>query len=126
MTEPNDTPTILVIDDDQALVEIIEISLRMRQMDTIGRNDPRRAVREAAHLAWDAALVDVHMPGLDGYAVLRTLKAIADRPVILMSGAATASDATRHGADGFIAKPFSVDELADTVREHISQGTPVR
>lgn len=117
-TEPDSSPrpTVLVMDDDPALVEIVEIALRLAGMRVLATTDPREGVRLAASEAWDIALLDVDMPGLNGWMALDALKAARGEPVVMMSGLANAAEASHRGADGFLAKPFSMTELVDTIR----------
>jgi DNA-binding response OmpR family regulator len=113
---PVSQPTVLVVDDDPAVVEIVEIALRLAGMLVLGASDPREGVRIAAREAWDIALVDVDMPVLDGWGTLRALKTTAARPVIMMSALASPGEACHRGADAFLTKPFSIAELVETIR----------
>lgn len=104
-------PTILVVDDDRALIEVIDLALRTNGIASRSYTDPRIALDEAGMFEWDAALVDVHLRDMDGWQVLSALKGMAPRPVVMMSSAACAEDALPQGADGFLAKPFTIAEL---------------
>lgn len=115
-------PTVLVIDDDQAVVEIVAIALRLAGMGVVGAADAREGVQLASSEEWDVALLDVDMPGISGWAALDSLKAHYHRPVVMMSGLATPAEATDRGADGFLAKPFSITELVETIRRCAAPG----
>lgn len=120
------SPTILVVDDDPALLEIIEIALRLNGMEILAATDARSALARADTTHWDAALIDVQMPHLDGWQLLAALKERAARPVVMMSGTASTAEAHVHGADGFIAKPFSIVTLIETIAGHVLTDVAVR
>ena len=113
-------PTVLVMDDDPAVVEIVEIALRLAGMRVLGTSDSRHGVRLAASEPWDVALLDVDMPGLDGWVALDSLKASCGQPVVMMSALSTPAEASDRGADAFLAKPFSMAELVATIRRCVA------
>jgi two-component system, OmpR family, response regulator PfeR len=123
-SDPETDPptTVLVMDDDPAVVEIVEIALRLAGMRVLGTSDSHEGVRLAASEPWDIALLDVDMPGLSGWVALDSLKAHCGQPVVMMSALATAAEASHRGADAFLGKPFSMTELVETIRRYTAQG----
>jgi two-component system, OmpR family, response regulator PfeR len=113
-------PTVLVMDDDPAVVEIVQIALRLAGMRVLGTTDSREGLRVAASEEWDIALLDVDMPGVNGWVALDSLKANCGQPVVMMSALATSAEASHRGADGFLGKPFSMTELVETIRRCVT------
>src|SRR5436305_1495545 len=122
-------PHILVVDDDPVIVRLLEVNFRLDGFDvsTAGRGE--EAIALAVETPPDIILLDIMMPGLDGYEVCRRLRAIpalADIPVLFLS--ARAQDDTRAadedlGIVDYVTKPFDPSELVATVRRLI-EGSP--
>lgn len=118
-------PKILVVDDERFNVKMIADLLRTdyKVMAAISSEQALKAARSANPP--DLVLLDVMMPGMDGYEVCRQLKsdaATCDIPVIFVSGADQTADQRRafeEGAVAFLTKPVSPDALLDTVRAQL-------
>ena len=112
---------ILLVDDDADLRLIAQLALESEGYTVVPVGDGPTAFRCAAAGSFDAILLDVMLPGLDGYAVCRALKAepgAAATPVILLSarqGEEQIVRGTAAGAAGHIAKPFDVFALGAQV-----------
>jgi adenylate cyclase len=112
---------ILVVDDVPENVRLLEAVLGPRGYDVVTANDGRAALALAESAKPDLVLLDVVMPGLDGYAVcsqLREQEETAVLPVIMLTASEgrEKTKAIDAGADDFIAKPFNHDELLARVR----------
>ena len=116
-----DRPRILVADDVPENVRLLEAVLVPRGYEVVSASDGLQALEAARSARPDLVLLDVVMPGLDGFEVCRQLRAREDTamlPVIML----TASEGTEKtkaidaGADDFIPKPFNHDELLGRVR----------
>ena len=113
---------IMYVDDDQALVFLVQRALTRRGYQVSSFNDPRLALKalRAKPEAFDLLVTDYNMPGFSGIDLLREAKSIrADLPVALASGYVTAEiehSAMAAGASALIRKPNGVDELADVVQ----------
>lgn len=121
MSGDNTEKKVLVADDEQAITELVAFALEMEGFIVIQAPDGPEALRLALEEHPDLAMVDVMMPGLDGREVSRRIKgnpATADIPVLLFS-AAPNPDLTEAKADGFMPKPFDVNQLVDTVRRYV-------
>jgi CheY-like chemotaxis protein len=121
MSSDNGDKKVLVADDEQAITELVAFALEMEGYSVIQAPDGPEALRLIREEHPDLAMVDVMMPGLDGREVSRRIKAdpeTADIPVLLFS-AAPNPDLTLAKADGFMPKPFDVNQLVDTVRKYI-------
>jgi DNA-binding NtrC family response regulator len=114
-TSPPNSLRILFADDEKSLQEFMRSELPRRGHDVTVCPDGRAAVRELAKTKFDAAILDLRMPGLNGIEVLQQLKTVSpDTEAVVMTGYAsqsTAVDALRLGAFDYITKPCKLDEL---------------
>ncbi len=112
---------ILVIDDEPEITEIIEAFLDNAGYIVKVENQPLNALRLAREFHPDLILLDIMMPGSDGYQVCNQVKedpAMADTPVIFLTGKDSKDDQGRSfksGGDMFIKKPFSCERLLEIV-----------
>ncbi|QDT52196.1 Response regulator PleD [Caulifigura coniformis] len=115
-------PKVLVIDDSPDLQALVRVRLAKEQVTVASAYDPITGIKEARTIGPDLILLDVDMPGRDGFSVCAELKSYPetrDIPVIFLSGAASTSDKIRGldlGAVDYIAKPFDAAELRARVR----------
>lgn len=114
-----ETPYILVVDDDPNISQLVRLYLEKEnfRVCTVARGDD--ALTEFHRLPPDMILLDVMLPGADGYQVLKTVRKQSDIPVIML----TARDETfdkvlglELGADDYITKPFDPKELTARVK----------
>jgi adenylate cyclase len=114
-------PKILVVDDVPENVRLLEAVLVSRGYEVVTANDGRAALERVRTAEPDLILLDVMMPGLDGYAVCSQLRANDDTavlPVIMVTSSIgqEKTKAIEAGADDFIPKPFNHNELLTRVR----------
>ncbi len=114
-------PKILVVDDVPENVRLLEAVLVSRGYEVVTANDGRAALERVQTAEPDLILLDVMMPGLDGYAVCSQLRANDDTavlPVIMVTSSIgqEKTKAIEAGADDFIPKPFNHNELLTRVR----------
>jgi DNA-binding response OmpR family regulator len=111
------TRRCLVVDDDPAIREILVTNLEAEGMDVATAANGDDAARLARELTPDLVVLDVMMPGRDGYAVLADLKSdptTAEIPIVLLTAKASEDDVWegwKSGADYYITKPFTIEEL---------------
>ncbi|MHB8780671.1 MAG: response regulator [Candidatus Geothermincolia bacterium] len=116
-------PKLMVIDDDVAIIEIMKLNFEMRGYDVVGLPRSRESLRESLIELPDAIILDLLMPGQNGWEVLQELQenpVVQGIPVIIcsvVSRKAVVTDLLQKGAAGFVAKPFDLDKLIDTVEE---------
>jgi DNA-binding response OmpR family regulator len=107
---------VLVVDDDPAIRQLLTDVLELEGHDVHLAVDGHDAVRAFEAIRPDFVVLDVMMPGLDGYGVLRTIRGQEGDPVpvLMLTAAVDPGSATRARADGvdyYLAKPFTPDEV---------------
>jgi two-component system response regulator MprA len=112
-------PRLLVVDDDRKLVPLLERGLRFEGFDVVCAYSGAEAVAVSRRAVPDLVLLDIGMPDLDGFDVLRELRRHSDVPVVMLTAKDEVSDkvgALDLGADDYVAKPFAFDELLARIR----------
>jgi two-component system OmpR family response regulator len=123
---------LLVVDDEPNIVELLSASLRFAGFEVVTATNGQQALTLAGSYQPDLIVLDVMMPGIDGFEVVRRMRESEQRiPVLFL----TARDATEDkigglslGADDYITKPFSLEELIARIRAVLrrAQGVPAR
>ena len=112
-------PRVLVVEDDPQLVRALVINLQARHYGVDAAPDGATALRLAAARQPDAVLLDLGLPDMDGVDIIKGLRGWSRVPILVLS-ARQASDekvaALDAGADDYITKPFSIDELLARLR----------
>ncbi len=110
---------VLVVDDDAAILQVLEMRLAAMSFEVTALPDPRRALDAAAAQRFDLALVDLRMEAMDGVELMEALHARQRRlPVLIMTAHGTienAVEAVRRGAFDYLTKPFVLDELRSKI-----------
>ncbi|MCX7967570.1 MAG: response regulator [Armatimonadetes bacterium] len=117
---------VLVADDDPAIQELIRLNLEVQGYQVVVASNGVETVRKALSERPDLIILDILMPEMDGYEVMRLLKnseETSNIPIIVLT--AYASDAGAlvswmEGAEGYLAKPFNPDELLMLVERVLS------
>jgi two-component system KDP operon response regulator KdpE len=110
---------ILVVDDEERMVRFIHLNLEHDGFRVIEAYNGNQAINKARSDLPDLVLLDVMMPDLDGFEVLRVLREVSSVPVIMLTAKGEEEDRVRGlelGADDYITKPFSPRELVSRVR----------
>jgi DNA-binding response OmpR family regulator len=110
---------ILVAEDDPKQAHLIQVYLEREGHSVLVVNDGRRALEQSRTRKPDLLVLDVMMPGVDGFDVCRILRAESDVPILLLTARSTEDDKLLGldlGADDYVTKPFSPRELAARVR----------
>jgi DNA-binding response OmpR family regulator len=110
---------ILIIDDDRELCELLEDFLRLEGFDTATVHDGADAVEACKAGEYDAIVLDVMLPRLQGFDVLRKLREFSDTPVIMLTARGEDTDrivGLEMGADDYLPKPCNPRELAARLR----------
>jgi len=119
---------VLLIDDDARLAELLVANLGPQGVALVHAPGGQAGLAQLAHGGFDAVLLDVMMPGLDGLAVLRKLRQSGQRvPVIMLTARGDEADRVvglELGADDYVAKPFSPRELLARLRAVLRRAAP--
>lgn len=116
---------VLTVDDDPAILRTLSINLKARGYDVEAASDGRSALQIVHERMPDVILLDLGLPDLDGIAVLRQVRSFSQVPVIVVSARAESDDkveALDLGADDYVSKPFSMEELLARVRAATRRG----
>jgi two-component system OmpR family response regulator len=120
-------PRVLVIDDDARLFELLQSYLEENGLQAVHAADGKRGLDELGRGAFDAVLLDVMMPGMDGLEVLRKIRAQGAVPVIMLTAKGDETDRVvglELGADDYLGKPFSPRELLARLRAVLRRTHP--
>lgn len=118
---------VLIIDDDARLFELLSGYLSENGVDSTHAPDGPRGLGELERSGYDAVLLDVMMPGLDGLEVLRRIRERHRVPVIMLTAKGDETDRVvglELGADDYLPKPFSPRELLARVRAVLRRANP--
>lgn len=110
---------ILIVDDDNNIAELIALYLTKECFETKIVNDGEEALREFHSFHPDLIILDLMLPGIDGYQVCREIRHNSDVPIIMLSAKGESFDKVlglELGADDYITKPFYSKELVARVR----------
>jgi DNA-binding response OmpR family regulator len=105
---------ILVVDDDPDIRELLRVLLERRDFSVAEAGDGQDALRVFFEERPDLVVLDVAMPGLDGWQTLERIRELSDVPVVMLTARATEVEKTRglrSGADDYVTKPFGRQEL---------------
>lgn len=120
--------TILVVDDNRDNVEILRAFLESRNYRVVSASDGKSALARLEETRPDLVLLDVMMPGMDGWQVCRTIKNHPDfaatRVVMVTAkgGFEDKVEGMRSGADDYVVKPIDLRELAEKVERNLAAG----
>ena len=120
---------VLVVDDEPNIVELLTVSLKFQGFEVATATSGLQALEVAPEFKPDAFILDVMMPGMDGFELLPKLRSLGfEGPVLFL----TAKDAVEHrihgltiGADDYVTKPFSLEEVITRLRVILRRGAQV-
>jgi DNA-binding NtrC family response regulator len=114
---------VLLVDDEALFLESMRKVLKLRGCEVGVAGGGEQALRELRRARYDAVVLDLRMPGLDGIATLEHIRAMDPAlPVLLLSGHADmskAAEAMQKGAADYLLKPAQVDKLCERIRSAI-------
>jgi two-component system response regulator RegX3 len=118
---------ILVVDDEESILQFVSYNLRKEGYDVTTAADGDTALALAADTPFDLVVLDIMLPGTDGYEVCRRLREAGDTPVLFLSARDTELDKVvglELGGDDYLAKPFGVRELVARVKALLRRSAP--
>ena len=116
---------ILIIEDDQGIAELERDYLEANGFSADIAVDGKTGEKKALEDAYDLILLDIMLPGRDGFQICRTIRETKDIPILVVSARQEDIDKIRGlglGADDYIVKPFSPNELVARVKGHLEIG----
>lgn len=117
---------ILAIDDEESITQFLKMGLEAEGYEVITASEGMTGIQLAEKWKPDVVIVDIMMPGMDGYEVCRSLKKYTNCQVILLSAKGEVTDRVtglNAGADDYMVKPFSFEELIARVQARL-RNTP--
>jgi two-component system KDP operon response regulator KdpE len=110
---------VLVVDDEPHLLHAVQLYLEDEGFTVLTAPSGAEALRKVREQLPDAVVMDVEMPGMDGFETLQELRKVSSAPVIMLTVRGEESDKVRGlrlGADDYLTKPFSQRELVERIR----------
>lgn len=110
---------ILIIEDEKNLARFVELELKHEGYETEVHFNGRTGLEAALAEDWDAILLDLMLPELNGLEVCRRVRQVKNTPIIMMTARDSVIDRVSgldHGADDYIVKPFAIEELLARLR----------
>ena len=105
---------VLVVDDEPRILKFLKLRLRVSGYEVLTADNGLEALEQVQAQEPDLLVLDVIMPGMDGFETLKQVRALSSVPVIILSAKEADTDKIKGlelGADDYLAKPFSPDEL---------------
>lgn len=112
-------PRILVVDDEPDMLKLLETLLTRRGFDVVAAPDAYSGLQSAYQIHPDAILLDLMMPGMDGFDACRRLKEITDAPILFVTALGDLKrlkEGFALGAEDYIVKPFRPSELVSRLK----------
>ncbi len=135
MTEQSQpvTPYVLIVDDNPEIREILSLLLSGEGFLTAEAADGPSALTQIKNIVFDLIILDVMMPGLDGYRTCKAIREVTNAPILFLSAKTQEHDKVlgfASGGDDYLAKPFSYNELISRAkalvrRYHVYQGQKI-
>ena len=110
---------ILVVDDDEKICQILSLYLRSKGYEVFTCQSGSKAITSFEEFSPDLVLLDVMLPGMDGWEILKRIRKISNAPVIMLTAKGDTTDRVQGldcGADDYVVKPFDSKELIARIR----------
>jgi two-component system KDP operon response regulator KdpE len=113
---------VMIVDDHPKVLTFIKIDLKLRGFDVICAGSGKEALEAVNSAKPDIMLLDMIMPGIDGFEVLKQLRSFSQMPVIAFSASPGNQDpAMQAGANDFMHKPFDPDDMARKIKALLTE-----
>jgi two-component system, OmpR family, KDP operon response regulator KdpE len=123
----SDRTTVLLVEDDQNIVDLVRSNLIARAHDVVVSKDGSDAVAMLEASEPDAVLLDLMLPGIDGFELCRELRERSSVGIIVLSARRAETDKVRAlnlGADDYMTKPFGIEELLARINATLRRSRP--
>ena len=125
---PAGATRVLVVDDEPSITDLVSMALRYEQFDVRVASNGREALDTVEQFSPDVAVLDIMMPGIDGFEVARRLRNQGARlPILFLTARDATEDKVRGltlGGDDYMTKPFSIEELVARIRAILRRVQP--
>ena len=111
--------TILVVDDEPRIIEVVSMNLELESYQVLGASNGYEALKKVTKELPDLVILDVMMPEMDGFETLKRIREVSTVPVIMLTVRGEEIDKVKGldlGADDYVTKPFGPKELVSRVR----------
>ena len=115
---------ILIIEDEESIAELEKDYLELSGFEVEIENDGEAGLTKALHEDFDLLILDLMLPGVDGFEICRKVREVKNTPIIMVSAKKEDIDKIRGlglGADDYITKPFSPSEMVARVKAHLAR-----
>ena len=115
---------ILIVEDEESIADLERDYLELSAFEVEVKNDGDEGLQSAIEGNFDLIILDLMLPGADGFEICKKVREIKDTPIILVSAKKDDIDKIRGlglGADDYMTKPFSPSELVARVKAHLSR-----
>jgi two-component system, OmpR family, KDP operon response regulator KdpE len=115
-------PRILIVDDEPQIRRVVKTALEAHRYEAVEAKSGEEALEMVGRQTPDLILLDINMPGMGGIAACREIRAVSEVPIIVLSVRNSEADKIAGldaGADDYITKPFSVNELMARIRANL-------
>lgn len=122
MENEQNKPSILVVEDEISLARFLQLELTHQGYKVETAANGFEAVAQVAEGTWDLVLLDIMLPGLDGFEVCSRIREYSNVPVIMLTARGNTPDKVKGlnaGADDYLTKPFAPDELLARIRARL-------
>ena len=118
---------VLVVDDDINICELLKLYLKKEGFTVSIANDGTSAVKTFNEFQPDITLLDIMLPGLDGWQVCREIRKTSDKPIIMLTARSETFDkvlSLELGADDYVTKPFEPKEVVARIKAVLRRSAP--
>ena len=115
---------ILIIEDEESIAELEKDYLELSGFEVVIENDGAEGLKKALGEEFDLFILDLMLPGVDGFEICRKVREVKNTPIIMVSAKKEDIDKIRGlglGADDYITKPFSPSEMVARVKAHLAR-----